>query len=145
MNNDVGTKMIQQFWHGSLAMNWARGQIHLPQVYVYLTKLIKKSWTTDIAKYIKSIAPRTLIMDGTIGGVNRIAKESLLSPYIDIFTNHYYWGTPSHAADAKFVASYGKAFIAGEYGLMNNAWYDDFMATTVNTPELSGCLIWSLR
>jgi hypothetical protein len=85
-------------------------------------------------------------MDGTIGGVKRIPQEALKSPYIDIFTNHYYGGSPSHVSDAKFTASYGKAFVAGEYGFGNNqAWYDNFMSSTVNNLELSGSLLWSLR
>lgn len=85
-------------------------------------------------------------MDGTIGGTGRIPKETLASPLIDIFTNHYYGGNPSPASDAKFVATYGKAFVAGEYGFGNSlGWYEKFMSSTVNTPELSGSLIWSLR
>lgn len=84
-------------------------------------------------------------MDGTIGGANRIPVDSLKSQYIDIFTNHYYGGPASPAKDAKLVASYNKAFIVGEYGLQNNGWYDQFAEATINTPEVSGCLIWSYR
>jgi hypothetical protein len=84
-------------------------------------------------------------MDGTIGGANRIPQDSLKSPYIDIFTNHYYGGPASPAKDAKIVASYNKAFVAGEYGLQNNAWYDQFAEATINTPEVTGSLIWSYR
>ena len=84
-------------------------------------------------------------MDGTIGGASRIPQDSLESPYIDIFTNHYYGGPATPAQDAKIVASYHKAFIAGEYGLHNNAWYDEFAEATINTPEVTGSLIWSFR
>ena len=84
-------------------------------------------------------------MDGTIGGAGRIPQESLRSPYIDIFTNHYYGGPATPARDATIVASYNKAFIVGEYGLTNNTWYDQFAEATINTPEVTGCLIWSLR
>ena len=84
-------------------------------------------------------------MDGTIGGANRIPIDSLKSQYIDIFTNHYYWGNTSPSTDAKLVASYNKAFIAGEYGLQTNSWIFQFAEATINTPEVSGCLIWSYR
>ena len=84
-------------------------------------------------------------MDGTIGGANRIPIDSLKSQYIDIFTNHYYWGYSSPSVDAKLVASYNKAFIAGEYGLQTNSWIFQFAEATINTPEVSGCLIWSYR
>jgi hypothetical protein len=85
-------------------------------------------------------------MDGTIGGVGRVPRESWNSPHIDIFTSHYYGGSAfSHANDAKTAASYGKAFIVGEYGFGTGTWYDDFMKTTINTQEVSGSLIWSLR
>lgn len=85
-------------------------------------------------------------MDGTIGGTGRIPQGSWNSPDIDIFTSHYYGGNPSApGSDAKVAAGYGKAFIAGEYGFGTGDWYDTFMTTTINTPELSGSLIWSLR
>jgi hypothetical protein len=85
-------------------------------------------------------------MDGTIGGMGRIPRASWDSPHIDIFTSHYYGGSAfAHGNDAKTAASNGKAFIAGEWGFGRGTWYDDFMRTTINTQEVSGSLIWSLR
>ena len=43
------------------------------------------------------------------------------------------------------VTSYGKAFVATEFGLANNNWYTSFMSTTVKNAAITGSLIWSLR
>jgi mannan endo-1,4-beta-mannosidase len=103
------------------------------------------AWAIEIASYIKSIAPNILVMDATIGGTSRVQAEKLASPHIDIFTNHYYWGTASPEGDLARVSSYGKAFIVGEYGLVNVAWYNTFMSNCISLKTVSGCLIWSLR
>jgi hypothetical protein len=86
-------------------------------------------------------------MDGTIGGTQRVPKELLDSPLIDIFTNHYYGGDPkSVAKDAKEIASKNKVFIAGEFGFGDDLeYYKTFFETTLKTPEIAGSLIWSLR
>lgn len=50
----------------------------------------------EIARHIKSLAPRTLVSDGTYGRNLSIketfAIEALQSKYVDIFDGHYYTG-----------------------------------------------------
>lgn len=84
-------------------------------------------------------------MDGTIGGVLRIPKESLESPWIDIFCNHYYGGEVQLKKDAAYVASFKKVFIASEFGFAHIPWYQQFMKTVLNHSKISGALLWSLR
>ena len=104
------------------------------------------SWKFTIAAHIKSLAPQALVMDSTIGGTSRITKESLNSPLIDIFTNHYYGSSASDIiSDAKYVASFNKVFINGEFGLVDVNWYNSIMSNCVNTIECTGALLWSLR
>ncbi|KAJ3262893.1 hypothetical protein HK104_006729, partial [Borealophlyctis nickersoniae] len=49
-------------------------------------------WTVEIAQHIKSLAPNVLVMDGTLIGwqTDRIDPQALASPYVDMFSNHYY-------------------------------------------------------
>lgn len=52
------------------------------------------SWTLIIAKHIKSLAPNTLVMDGSFARTEVVescyAKEVLESPDVDILSYHYY-------------------------------------------------------
>lgn len=51
------------------------------------------TWTSNIAKYIKSLAPNHLVIDGTDGFYNvstgQVA-QGLKSPYVDIVSDHAY-------------------------------------------------------
>jgi hypothetical protein len=51
----------------------------------------------EIAKHIKSLAPRTLVMDGSFAKADRVedcyAKEALKSKDVDVFDYHYYGST----------------------------------------------------
>jgi hypothetical protein len=99
---------------------------------------------------LKSLAPKTLVMDGTMGGLdapNRYPAQVLESGIIDIFSNHYYYGQSDYARikrDADFISKYDKAFILGEFGFdFKNckAIYD----IAVRNTKISGAMVWSLR
>ncbi|KAH9264381.1 hypothetical protein BASA83_012138 [Batrachochytrium salamandrivorans] len=56
------------------------------------------AWTIEIAQFIKSLAPRTMVIDGTMGGHNlkgRVPREVLQTPFVDVISNNYYldWKT----------------------------------------------------
>ncbi|KAI8926878.1 glycoside hydrolase superfamily [Entophlyctis helioformis] len=108
-------------------------------------------WTVEMAKHVKSLAPRTLVMDGTMGAHDarrRFAKAALESEFVDVFSNHYYYGSSDLSRidrDAKFVAGYKKAFIIGEFGLCSTSVIETVLKRVVATPYISGALIWSLR
>ena len=90
-------------------------------------------------------------MDGTFGaldGPNRWPWASLQHPAVDMFTNHYYYGTSDYlrlTRDAQHVADYNnKVFVIGEFGFdywVCNTLYD----MSVKDKRVAGALIWSLR
>lgn len=108
------------------------------------------SWTLGMAALLKSIAPKTLVMDGMMGGLNaptRLVPQVLQSSLVDIFGCHYYWGSSDIARvprDTAFVTNYGKAFIAGEFGLSDVNTYNGLFSAVYNS-KAAGILIWSLR
>ncbi|KAJ3302827.1 hypothetical protein HDV03_004516 [Kappamyces sp. JEL0829] len=107
------------------------------------------AWVLDIAQHIKSVAPNHLVMDGTEGYsiTGKISSAVLNSPYIDIFTNHYYSGSSDVASisnDAAYFTSLGKAFIVGEYGF-DTSVMSQILSTTKSNGNVAGTLAWSLR
>ena len=102
----------------------------------------------EIAKFIKDRSPNVLVIDGTLGGhraSKAFQKEALLSPYVDVFDNHYYGGEPTITSDARLVARYNKAFIIGEYGLSSVGWIRHVLDLAKKNAHVSGSLVWSLR
>ncbi|KAI8894321.1 glycoside hydrolase superfamily [Globomyces pollinis-pini] len=108
------------------------------------------SWSIEMATLIKQLAPKTLVMDGTQGGLdapNRYPIAALQHPSIDIFSNHYYYGESDYkriTKDSNWVAQYNKAFVLGEVGFrfeVVQRYYD----MTLKDTKISGCMVWSLR
>lgn len=109
------------------------------------------AWTVRMATFIKAVAPKTLVMDGSFGGLssfNRYAPEALQSGAVDMFSNHYYYGSSDIARianDAQIVADWnGKVFIVGEFGFDYYVCQNIYNAALMD-PRVSGALIWSLR
>jgi endo-1,4-beta-mannosidase len=54
------------------------------------------TWTVDIAQHLKSLAPNTLVMDGSYARTetddpkSAYAPEVLTSPHVDILSSHFY-------------------------------------------------------
>ncbi|KAJ3315788.1 hypothetical protein HDU76_002089 [Blyttiomyces sp. JEL0837] len=115
------------------------------------------SWTNDIAKFIKSIDSNHLVMDGTYGYQGGWDQSALTSTYIDIFSNHYYdvdkpaWWTGPFTyvnrakTETKFISSFEKVLIIGEFGLAPYNTLKDLVVAFVSLPKTSGLMIWSLR
>jgi hypothetical protein len=108
------------------------------------------AWTIEMATCIKQLAKNTLVMDGTMGGLdapNRYPDKVLQSSVIDIFSNHYYYGSsdyPRIKRDAEFITKFSKAFIVGEFGFdYKNC--KKIYEICVNDQRISGCMVWSLR
>jgi hypothetical protein len=109
-------------------------------------------WIFDIAAYIKSLAPNTLIMDGTMGGLSSsymYQPQCLASPLLDIFDNHYYHGKTTGLQCIKkdvdlVVTKHKKVFILGEFGFDYETCYAMYDVAFRNK-LISGALIWSLR
>lgn len=109
------------------------------------------NWTLDIARHIKTEDTNHLVIDGTLAGHDRSRwpVEALRSPYLDVFSNHYYWGIDDIKSgriekDADYVASFNKAFIITEFGLSSIDVYQKIF-DLVARKKISGALLWSLR
>jgi hypothetical protein len=97
-------------------------------------------WTATISAYIKSIAPKQLVMDGSLG----MDAGDLKLANVDIEDPHLYPLTTSLlSADASQTAAAGKAFVLGEYG-WNEGGLTPFLSLIENTPSIAGDLYWSL-
>lgn len=52
------------------------------------------SWTIAVAKHLKHLAPRTLVMDGSFARTEHVAgcypAEVLACPDVDVLSYHYY-------------------------------------------------------
>ncbi|KAJ3295736.1 hypothetical protein HK104_002375 [Borealophlyctis nickersoniae] len=108
------------------------------------------AWTVDIARHIKSLAPHLLVMDGTLIGwhPDRMDVLALASPYVDMFSNHYYDAGNTDVNwmrnDLAVLAPYHKAYLVGEFGLTDSATYKTILDGILSS-STSGALIWSLR
>lgn len=99
-------------------------------------------WTLNLAEFIKKIDSNHLVMDGT----NGIVDASLLSPSVDLYSQHFYPASASALVSAATrVAAQNKVFINGEYG-----WNDGsvnitaYLDTVVATQNVAASLFWSI-
>ncbi|KAJ3022039.1 hypothetical protein HKX48_007194 [Thoreauomyces humboldtii] len=110
-------------------------------------------WTMDMTALVRSLAPRTLVMDGSIGGMaseDRLDRTCLASPSgPDVFVQTYYHASddvPRLARDADHIARRNrKAFIVSEHGLSNPDVYARTYDAMLANDLASGSLLWSLR
>lgn len=102
-------------------------------------------WTEDIAKYIKSLDPNHLVMDGN----DHPNPTALYCDDVDIVTSHYY----NYSDDRTFVERFQidmaktkgiKPFVVGEYGVTDFEDLKNLTEAVVDSP-CCGSLIWSLR
>lgn len=103
-----------------------------------------REWVQDIARYVKSLAPKKLFVDGTYG----INPTHLDVDEIDIFSNHYYpIDIGKLQSDLKLVKMSGRPYFAGEYDWIGQKGGDD-MAEWFRVLEQSdvviGTAFWSL-
>ncbi|KAH9276485.1 hypothetical protein BASA83_001186 [Batrachochytrium salamandrivorans] len=109
------------------------------------------AWTIEIAQFIKSLAPKTMVIDGTMGGHNlkgRVPREVLESPFVDVISNNYYYGLedlPRYSFDSTYVRGFKKGFIVGEFGLSSTSNLEKVAAAIADNANISGGMIWSLR
>ncbi|WAQ86066.1 hypothetical protein PtA15_6A696 [Puccinia triticina] len=104
------------------------------------------SWTIEIAQFIKSLAPKTLVMDGSYSRNPDLAweEETLASPHIDIYSYHFYGegDTQAYHALENQVRAHGKTFIVGEHGFYDKVAVWEAFYKNVTCP---GALVWSMR
>ncbi|MBY6257205.1 beta-1,4 mannanase [Phytobacter diazotrophicus] len=102
------------------------------------------------AAWIRKWAPHQLIVDGTYKKINAFA---LTDPNIDIVSNHYYTNAGNNHPDqvSKDLQAIGgkKAYLVGEFGLLDHAQLNDIMQSIVhsevNGAQAVGGFIWGFR
>jgi mannan endo-1,4-beta-mannosidase len=108
-------------------------------------------WTRDMARYIKSLAPHTLIVDGTYG----VNKTHLAIPEIDIFSDHFYpLNLTKLNADIELVGGVDRVYLAGEIDWTEKStrtnvtlrqFFDVIEARqSLKEPVVAGTSFWSL-
>ena len=115
---------------------------------------VPASWTAEISSYIKKLAPKKLVIDGTYG----INKTNLAIPTVDIVSDHFY---PRNLTkldnDISLAASANKPYIVGEFAWNNYNYGNppsgpslvDFLDAiearqNLTKPVVTGDLFWSL-
>ena len=101
------------------------------------------TWVRDIARYVKTLAPGKLFVDGTYG-VNR---THLTISEVDIFSNHYYpVSVDKLKGDLEAVAGAGRAYFAGEYDWVSGSVSSlaEWFAVLEKSPAAAGDAFWSL-
>ncbi|GAA5898520.1 uncharacterized protein JCM6883_003341 [Sporobolomyces salmoneus] len=109
-----------------------------------------KAWTENIAAHILSLAPNTLVADGTDGLVDTtgaLVNTGMAATGVDLVTDHFYpalqWLLEK---DRGYMSYYSKSFYVGEFdwtGIHGGADLDTFYSTIENM-EGSGSMMWSL-
>lgn len=73
---------------------------------------VPRAWVQEIAKYIKSLGPHKLVLDGTYG----INSTHLDIPEVDIYSDHFYpLNAKTLSAGIEKVRGAGKVYWSGEY------------------------------
>jgi mannan endo-1,4-beta-mannosidase len=110
---DANNPLIQQFYTNTTVVDSFKGYIHTllthvnrytglsyaedPTIYAYETGNelagpvwgdmdVPVEWLTEISRYVKELAPRKLVVDGTYG----VNKTHLGVDEVDTFSDHYY-------------------------------------------------------
>ena len=123
---------------------------------IFGDKNVPISWTSEIAEFVKQLAPRKLVIDGTYG----INETHLGIEAVDIYSDHFYpRDNIKLEDDISAVYAANKAYIIGEYAWNNYNYGNPLPATTpsladflssIQTAVLSkrarctGDLFWSL-
>jgi len=116
---------------------------------IFGDKNVPVSWTTEIAQFVKELAPNKLVIDGTYG----VNTTHLAIEEIDIFSDHFYpLDNTKLNGDIATVGAANKVYLAGEIdwtGLNGGDTIQSFDAIIqgrqkLENPVVAGDLFWSL-
>jgi mannan endo-1,4-beta-mannosidase len=106
-------------------------------------------WTREMAIYLKQLAPRTLVADGSAATGVRLSESRVAIPELDLVGGHFHppdlgWMN----RDAAVAEKSGKVYFVGEFdwqGWKGGAALEDFLAEVEKNPAVNGALFWALR
>lgn len=102
------------------------------------------AWTEQTAAFIKSLAPKALIADGSDSSGKDVTQTAVDQPDVDIVDAHFYpTNTAKMRSDASYVAAKQKAYVVGEYP-MTGRDVRSWLAALAADNNVSGDLAWSL-
>jgi len=116
---------------------------------IFGDKDVPVAWTTEIARYVKELAPNKLVIDGTYG----VNTTHLSIKEIDILSDHFYpLNNTKLNEDIALVEAANKVYLAGEIdwtGLNGGDTLQSFGAIIkgrqkLEKPVVAGDLFWSL-
>ncbi|KAI7957417.1 hypothetical protein MJO28_004512 [Puccinia striiformis f. sp. tritici] len=108
-------------------------------------------WTLEIARHIKNLAPRALVMDGSFARTDetphRHDLQALHSELVDIISYHYFGHGDTRLVehDVKAAREHGTVFVVVEYGFLASAQQFKSFLKDCDRQGVSGTLAWSLR
>ncbi len=106
-----------------------------------------REWAEEMAAYIKSLDPNHLVADGV--QAHEVRDWALQSPVIDLVSTHHYEGDPlqmvANIRRAAQRARGKKPYYIGEFGFLTEPGIRHVLNVVLNTPNIAGALIWSLR
>ncbi len=115
-------------------------------------------WAVDIARTLKSEAPRQLVVDGW-HAVHMIFEGKPLNDYplshaveepaIDLVSTHHYEEDPAamirNISETVRRIDGKKAVFPGEFGFISPAGFEKVFDYIISEPDIPGGLVWSLR
>lgn len=102
------------------------------------------SWTQQTAAYVKSLAPRALVADGSAATGKHVVDAALDAPSVDVVGGHFYPVDGAWAlADAAVAAAHGKAYVVGEYPVAGPGTAA-FQHALALDRRVAGTLAWTL-
>mmetsp|Transcript_26365 Transcript_26365/g.66297 ORF Transcript_26365/g.66297 Transcript_26365/m.66297 type:complete len:455 (+) Transcript_26365:112-1476(+) len=98
------------------------------------------NWTAHMARFIKSIDPNHLVLDGTYG----VNPDALHIEEVDMYSDHYYpMNLTKLASDAALCEKASKVFFVGEYQ-WSSGDLTSFLRALRQNPAVAGDTYWSL-
>lgn len=104
------------------------------------------AWTQNFAAFLKhTIGVRQLVADGSAADGMSVADAAVRAPDVDIVGGHFYpIDVPTLHREAATAASFGKAYVIGEFDWTDASATAAQISAVENDRNISGDLYWTL-